>query len=166
MSGIDFETFAPALAAGDFKSLEPLMLQLEKYLTLRTYLDGYDISDTDRKVWTSLRSNKVAMGSVRKGAFASVARWFNYLETTYPELKEEAPGAKKANKGGANYNIGLPNTENGVVTRFPPEPSYVLSTPNIIEVLFLTLLVVIFTSVTLRLPSSTTTSPTLPLTAR
>lgn len=123
MSGIDFDTLAPALAAADFKSLEPLALQLEKYLTLRTYLDGYDLSDTDRKVWTALRSNKVAMGSVRKGTFASVARWFNYIETTHPELKEEAPGAKKANKGGANYNIGLSNTENGVVTRFPPEPS-------------------------------------------
>jgi glutamyl-tRNA synthetase len=32
---------------------------------------------------------------------------------------EKKPKAKK----GANYNIGLKNTENGVVTRFPPEPS-------------------------------------------
>lgn len=129
MSGIDFDTLAPALATGDFKSLEPLMLQLERHLTLRTYLDGYDLSDTDRKVWSALRSNKVVMGFVRKGSFASVARWFNYIETAHPELKDDTPGVKKANKGGANYNIGLANTENGVVTRFPPEPSYVFTEP-------------------------------------
>lgn len=124
MSGIDFDTLAPALAAGDFKSLEPLVLQLEKYLTLRTYIEGYDLSATDRKVWSALRTNKVAMGFMRKGTFASVTRWFNYLEATHPDLKEEVAGPKKS-KTGANYNIGLQNTENGVVTRFPPEPSYV-----------------------------------------
>ena len=30
---------------------------------------------------------------------------------------------KVKSKQGANYNIGLKNTQNGVVTRFPPEPS-------------------------------------------
>lgn len=37
-------------------------------------------------------------------------------ETTITEKKVKV-------KQGANYNIGLQNTENGVVTRFPPEPS-------------------------------------------
>lgn len=121
---MDFDTLAPALAGGDFKSLEPLLLDLEKFLTLRTYLSGYDLSPADKKVWTALRNNKVAIGLVRKGSFASVTRWFNLIEAAHPEVKEEASGGKpKAKKGGANYNIGLPNTENGVVTRFPPEPS-------------------------------------------
>ena len=126
MGSIDFDTFAPALAAGDFKSLEPLLLQLEKHLTLRTYVSGYELSDIDKKVWGALRNNRVAIGLVRKGSFANVTRWFNYIETAHPELQEEVGAktkGKKNNGGGANYNIGLPNTENGVVTRFPPEPS-------------------------------------------
>ena len=39
------------------------------------------------------------------------------LSTTH--ISEKKPPKKK----GANYNIALNNTENGVVTRFPPEPS-------------------------------------------
>jgi glutamyl-tRNA synthetase len=34
-----------------------------------------------------------------------------------------AQPAAKAKKQGANYNIGLKDTRNGIVTRFPPEPS-------------------------------------------
>ena len=124
MGNIDVDTFAPALAAGDFKSLAPLYQDLEKHLTLRTYIEGYNVSPADKKVYSAIRGNPVAMGSVRKGSHASVSRWFNYIETAHPEVKDEVVGAKAKNtKGGANYNIGLPNTENGVVTRFPPEPS-------------------------------------------
>ncbi|KAF1854375.1 hypothetical protein Lal_00045066, partial [Lupinus albus] len=36
---------------------------------------------------------------------------------------EKLNSGKEKRVGGANYNIGLQNTENGVVTRFPPEPS-------------------------------------------
>ncbi|KAL4918364.1 hypothetical protein BDW62DRAFT_210617 [Aspergillus aurantiobrunneus] len=32
-------------------------------------------------------------------------------------------GTAAANPTGANYNVGLENTENGIVCRFPPEPS-------------------------------------------
>ena len=124
MAKIDVASLTPTLATADFKALEPLLLQLEEALTLRTYLDGYgsELSALDKDVWTALKGNKFAMGTVRKAAFANVTRWFTYLEATHPELKPAAPVAKKE-KSGANYNIGLTNTEAGVVTRFPPEPS-------------------------------------------
>lgn len=38
-------------------------------------------------------------------------------------LQTSSPGAAKGKKQGANYNIGLKDTQNGIVTRFPPEPS-------------------------------------------
>ena len=122
MAKIDVESLAPVLAKADFKTIEPLLLQLEKALTLRTYFEGYGLSEADKQIWTSLKANKVALGPLRKGSFANVSRWFNYLEAAHPELKEETT-SKKEKKSGANYNIGLSGTENGVVTRFPPEPS-------------------------------------------
>lgn len=46
------------------------------------------------------------------------------LEQTTKKLDETTITEKKAKvKQGANYNIPLKNTEKGVVTRFPPEPS-------------------------------------------
>ena len=124
MKVIDADSLAPVLASADFKTVEPLLFQLEEFLTLRTYLSGYDLSESDKKVWTALLSNKVALGPVRKGKFANVTRWFSYIETTHPDIKEEAAGGKqKEKKTGANYNIVLQGTEKGVVTRFPPEPS-------------------------------------------
>ena len=113
---------ADKIGAADFKSLAPLAAELDKHLTLRTYLGGYSLSEQDEKIWTALRTNKVAIGLVRKGAYTNITRWFKFIEDTHPELSEKLNAGKEKKSGGANYNIGLSNTENGVVTRFPPEP--------------------------------------------
>jgi len=123
--------WAPTLSTPDFKAVEAVLLELEQHLTLRTYLDGYQLSSADNDVWTSLRANKVANGIVRGGYRTNVARWFSFIEARHPEIQgaSKAAQAKEreqraaASKAGGNYNIGLKNTEKGVVTRFPPEPS-------------------------------------------
>ncbi|RSL61608.1 hypothetical protein CEP54_006156 [Fusarium duplospermum] len=48
-----------------------------------------------------------------------------FIEEAHPEFKQKLKEAKAKStekRGGANYNIGLSNIEDGVVTRFSPEP--------------------------------------------
>lgn len=125
-------TFAAELSAPDFKLVEPYLLQLDKHLTLRSYIDGYALSEADKKIWVALRSNKVTNAFLRRGILVNIGRWFTFIEETYPEIQSEikvqddAVKAKKAalSKAGASYNMALQDVEKGVVTRFPPEPSY------------------------------------------
>lgn len=131
----DLSLLTTSLAAPDFKAIEPHLAALDKHLTLRTYVDGYSLSELDTKLWVTLRSNKVANAFIKKGSLANLSRWFTYIEQTHPEIQNEikarddAESAKKAasSKKGASYNMALQDTEKGVVTRFPPEPSYVAS---------------------------------------
>lgn len=121
----DLEALASKLS-GDFRSIEPHLRDLDKHLTLRTYAEGYDLSEVDKKAWQTLRANKAAMGAVRKGGLPNVTRWFTFIEQSHPEIQEAAnTKAAENKKTGANYNLALQDTEKGVVTRFLPEPSYV-----------------------------------------
>lgn len=131
MAGMNPDQLKSGLLASDFKSIEEVLLQLDKSLTLRTYLGGYTLSSADEEVWTALRANNVAVAIVRRGSMQHVSRWYNYLEAVHPEIQTEFSAAQArakneraaASRAGGNYNIGLKGTENGVVTRFPPEPS-------------------------------------------
>lgn len=120
----ELEALAGKLS-GDFRSIEPLFRDLDKHLTLRTYLEGYALSDADKKAWQTIRANKAAMGFVRKGSLANLTRWFTFIEQSHPEIQADTTtkGAEAKKAGGANYNLALQDTDKGVVTRFLPEPS-------------------------------------------
>lgn len=92
---------------------------------------GYSLSTPDIAVWGALRGNRVAVAALKKGSLVNLTRWYRFLEELCPwtsaavEALNAAAREKKATKSkeGASYDIALKNTENGVVTRFPPEPS-------------------------------------------
>ncbi|KAJ9134300.1 Glutamyl-tRNA synthetase [Pleurostoma richardsiae] len=122
----------PPLLAGDFRSLEPHLLALDKHLTLRTYLDGYQLGENDRKIWVALASNRAAVAVIQRGTHANLLRWYAYLQANHPEIQEEikaAQAAKRAkvaaaSKAGGNFStMALTDADKGVVTRFLPEPS-------------------------------------------
>lgn len=105
------------------------MKELESHLTLRSYVVGYSLTLADIAVWGALHGNKVTI-SLRRNC-VNISRWFKLIEISNPwitvvvaDLSNAAQQRKAAaSASGANYNIGLKNTENGTVTRFPPEPS-------------------------------------------
>jgi glutamyl-tRNA synthetase len=123
--------YLPDILSKDFRTIEPHLLALDKHLVLRTHLVGYELGDLETKVWQTLKANRAAMGFIRKGSLINLTRWFNYIEQAYPEIQTESKAADAAliakiqagSRAGASYNISLPDTEKGVITRFLPEPS-------------------------------------------
>ena len=107
------------------------MYELDAHLILRSYVVGYSLTLADLAVWGAVRGNKVAYAAVKKGNILHVSRWFRFVEETNPWIANAVQSAnaqaqaKKATKSaeGASYDIALPDTDKGVVTRFPPEPS-------------------------------------------
>ncbi|KAJ2997177.1 hypothetical protein NUW58_g737 [Xylaria curta] len=104
---------------GDFKSIEPHLIRLEKHLTLRTYLSGYTLSEFDTKIWVAIKSNRVAVSFVRKGSYVNLHRWFTFVEQVHPEIQTEVKAADSARKAkvqaasraGASYNLALQETD-------------------------------------------------------
>ncbi|KAI9824617.1 MAG: hypothetical protein M1832_001707 [Thelocarpon impressellum] len=118
------------LVAQEFKLLDRAMGELDAHLVLRSCIVGYSLTVIDLVVWGALRGNKLASTALA-GRKDNVKRWFDFVETTNPFLQAVVADlgavAKQkraiASAAGASYEIRLENTENGVVTRFPPEPS-------------------------------------------
>ena len=121
----------PSFASADFKSLEPHLQELDAHLTLRSHIVGYSLTAADIAVWGAICGNRAGVSAVKKGTMLNLTRWYNYvhesnawidsvIQSANASAKEKrAAGSKK----GASYDIELKNTEKGVVTRFPPEPS-------------------------------------------
>lgn len=121
----------PQFVPLDFKAIDPHLQRLNSYLTLRSFLVGHSLSMADVAVWGVLRGNRVAVSAIRRGTLVNLTRWFDFIENLCPwfadsvEKVEAAAKQKKVamSKAGGNYDISLKNTEAGVLTRFPPEPS-------------------------------------------
>lgn len=122
---------AEALKPQSLKDIEKPLAELDAHLTLRSHIVGYETTEADTTVWKTLRENRVAYAYIKQGLMVNATRWFKFIEATSPKINVADRPAKTANTDGelkgsdANYDIGLQDTEHGVVTRFPPEPSYV-----------------------------------------
>lgn len=105
------------------------MKELESHLALRSYMVGHSLTLANTVIWGALRGNRVIVGLRRNNQ--NINRWFNFIESAHPWLSDAVTKFYRqtqqnraiSNPTGANYNIGLKNTENGIVCRFPPEPS-------------------------------------------
>jgi len=87
MKSADLIPLATSLAAPDFKAIEPHLAGLDKHLILRTYVDGYSLSEADTKLWVTLRGNKVANAFLKKGALSNLSRCVSVLFYSNPGFK-------------------------------------------------------------------------------
>lgn len=98
---------------------------------LRSHIVGYELTVADLAVWGTLRGNRAAYGYIKKNHLLDLGRWFHFIEEASPWITEAVDtlavqvkeGKAVKAREGASYEIALPDTDKGVVTRFPPEPS-------------------------------------------
>ena len=115
----------------DYKSVEGPMQELDSHLLLRSHILGYRLSIADLAVWGALRGSKIGYGAIKKGTMVNMRRWYSFIEEADPWITSalhamNAVALERAtikSKAGASYDIALLDTDKGVVTRFPPEPS-------------------------------------------
>lgn len=117
----------------DRKALDAAFAELDAHLTLRSHVVGYAFTEADNVVWKTIRENHIAFSFIKQGLLLNVTRWFQYVGEINPSPTTASLPARpaKSSKGEehgdkldtANFEIGLQDVANGVVTRFPPEPS-------------------------------------------
>uniref|UniRef100_A0A8C5CN35 Glutamate--tRNA ligase n=1 Tax=Gadus morhua TaxID=8049 RepID=A0A8C5CN35_GADMO len=108
------------------KGLALALGELEKALSLRTFLVGHALTLADLCVWAALKGNTEWSGQAN--AFSHVNRWFSFLgaqglfvDVGKKWANSKAPPRKKQDLG---KFVELPGAEMGkVVVRFPPEAS-------------------------------------------
>lgn len=117
----------PANLTGDFRAAESHLLDLDKHMTLRTYLDGYTLSEIDEKIWVGLASNRATMTFIRKGKLANLTRWFLYVEQAHHEIQKDVKEAQAAaaaklaaaSKAGGSYSLQPPKCRSESVHQIP-----------------------------------------------
>ncbi|KAG0171116.1 hypothetical protein DFQ28_001573 [Apophysomyces sp. BC1034] len=129
--------FAEAkLGTSDFKLLDVAFKELNKYLTLRSYLVGYNVTLADVIVWGALKGSPVfarTLKTKKESLGVYLVRWYEFI-SSLPIAQAAINGLSQKEKNGKNgkskvsdqgkFEIGLTEAEMGqVVTRFPPEPS-------------------------------------------
>ncbi|KAM7015995.1 bifunctional glutamate/proline--tRNA ligase isoform 2-T2 [Tautogolabrus adspersus] len=106
--------------------------ELDKALSLRTFLVGHGVTLADLSVWASLKGHGEWQGQSK--SFAHVSRWFFFLSSQVPftavgnKYAKKNPPMSKSNSDEKKQDVGkfvdLPGAEMGkVVVRFPPEAS-------------------------------------------
>uniref|UniRef100_A0A8C6PT85 Bifunctional glutamate/proline--tRNA ligase n=1 Tax=Nothobranchius furzeri TaxID=105023 RepID=A0A8C6PT85_NOTFU len=110
----------------DQPSLTAVLGELDKALSLRTFLVGHAITLADLSVWAALKGyDWLSQGK----SFPHVSRWFSFLTSQVPfSSVGNKYASKKAPSNEKKQDVGkfveLPGAEMGkVVVRFPPEAS-------------------------------------------
>lgn len=106
--------------------------ELDKALSLRTFLVGHALTLADLSIWAALKGHEDWASQGK--SFAHVSRWFSFLSSQVPftavgnkYASKKAP-VSKSNLNEKKQDVGkfveLPDAEMGkVVVRFPPEAS-------------------------------------------
>ncbi|KAM9764785.1 bifunctional glutamate/proline--tRNA ligase isoform 1-T1 [Menidia menidia] len=116
----------------DQPSLTGALGELDKALSLRTFLVGHALTLADLSVWAALKGHNEWPG--QGSSFPHISRWFFFLSSQVPfsVVGKKYPSKKapmnKSNSDEKKQDVGkfveLPGAEVGkVVVRFPPEAS-------------------------------------------
>lgn len=106
--------------------------ELNKHLTLRSFIVGYSLTVADLAVWATIRGNRISHSLIKQKPIQENAhRWYTYIEDSNPWLSEavaeltsfESKERAAGSASGASYEIDFPHVDGPMVTRFPPEPS-------------------------------------------